>query len=127
MPNYRDPRTRKNATSGRRAPDYKPVALEPSKGRGPGKPKPVVRTNQPARDNHWMKDLYLATPEPPRDAAAIRADLMEAEKLEHDPDVVHEEGSWGAAGCPRCDAMEPLSNELLRATLRGPERGSDAP
>ncbi|ASZ73311.1 hypothetical protein SEA_JAYCOOKIE_100 [Arthrobacter phage JayCookie] len=72
-----------------------------------------------------MKDLYLATPEPPRDAAAIRADLMEAEKLEHDPDVVHEEGSWGAAGCPRCDAMEPLSNELLRATLRGPERGEN--
>ncbi|QFG14898.1 hypothetical protein SEA_LYMARA_97 [Arthrobacter phage Lymara] len=79
---------------------------------------------------HWMKDLYLnperhkphvlyEVPEP-RDPAAIRADLMAAEKLEHDPDVVHEEGSWGAAGCPRCDAMEPLSNELLRSTLRGP-------
>ncbi|ASX98771.1 hypothetical protein SEA_COLUCCI_102 [Arthrobacter phage Colucci] len=121
--NYRDPSTRKNATRGRRAPDAAPAPLEPRNGRGPGKPKPVVRTTQPARENHWMKDLYLATPEPPRDPATIRADLMEAEKLTHDPDVVHEEGSWGSNECPRCAAMEPLSNELLRATLRGPNAG----
>ncbi|QFG14897.1 hypothetical protein SEA_LYMARA_96 [Arthrobacter phage Lymara] len=49
MSDYRDPSTRKNATTGRRAADYQPQPLEPRKGRGPGKPKPVVRKERTPR------------------------------------------------------------------------------
>ncbi|QGZ17193.1 hypothetical protein HYQ19_gp094 [Arthrobacter phage DrYang] len=52
MTSYRDTSTRKHATTGRRAADYTPAPLEPRKGRGPGKPKPVERKEQDRRHDH---------------------------------------------------------------------------